>query len=360
VFGLHAYHRDIVIRAVLAIAVLAVLLVAPRQARAAFSPLGPALTPVFTDGARYAAWQRERYVTRVLDTSTGETFDLATPRIVLQGPQPQSRPGQPTPPRPTYEFPCRVTSLGAGLLVWDCLSSGGPSDVKPPWGLRLFDLRTRTEVPVRGLGGLSTRFPAAEAFGFGDVGSQWVAGVTVQTPPSRRFFLNWRTGRIVAGELTDRPSNARSRYVRDLDRAGLETRLCDPLRRMETRGAGYQYERPFGLALVPTGTRWDPVAPPVLRLDRCGRPPLRLARCRCWDARLASGLVSWHDGARVVVYRAHTGRRTAISTAGLIAGGSVVPEVVVRHTARQVFLAVSGAPPNQGDWRVYAAPLAAR
>jgi hypothetical protein len=348
-----AYHRAV--RVAVTLGLLAATLAAPAGAAAgSFRPLATGKTAATSDGERFVAWQSDQFArTYILDTRTGQRFQVTTPTIRYRAqPPPPPPPGYPPPPDPEHEYSCGLGGVGSGLLLWDCGFIGGAAPLVTPWGARLLDLRTRTPVPVHGEAALRRRYPDAEAFGFVGVGRRWLTGYTKPAYGGRRFFLDWRTGRVVDDGRAIGPSPLPGHQVRDLDNPTLNTTLCAPLRRRETEAAPYRFDFPFGLS-VRRPPRFGAYG--ALVLDRCGRRARTIVRWPGWGGQeLGSGVVSWQDGSRAMVLHAATGRRASVSFAGLPRGASTLPEL--QHTATRLVLSLASQGPTY-TWTLYTAPL---
>jgi hypothetical protein len=292
---------------------------------------------VLADGKRYAAWRTPDGATRVLNTRTGKSYEVATPEH------------------------CRdVVAVGGGYLVWQCtavVSSQGSAS-EDDSDARLLNLATRQiQVPTGIAEMLQTNREHDDAsrsisVRWTGVGAHWIVGTRHEGASSAsytsRLALNWRTGEI----REEQPDEAR--LAADPGLPGLARRLCSPLARRpgpERMGSfvtypafgEYQYERPFGLAEIP-----DPRGASRYALERCGTRRIRRLG-EITTPQLGSGYLSFRRGTSVRALDPRSGRvaRWRVPDTG---------HVSVAHTENRVLWDVSTV-----DRRtLYAAPFRAR
>lgn len=236
---------------------------------------------------------------------------------------------------------CPAIAVGTNFLLAGCLH-------QPP---RVFDLAHRThqaiapiawpppgtnDEPISTVAGIGARWLALEQLHRGGI-------VT-------RRYQDWRTGRIA------REAGAGS--VPDLDTPALARPLCEPLSRPlgdSFEFADYQYERPY--AVYRTINR-------ELLLCRCGHADVTVVAHRAASIQLAGGVLTWltiHPGSerRRWHYDVHALLLLQAKTA--LTWRLALPRTrrvaSVQHTARAVYVTVTGNDERTGKHVVLRAPL---
>lgn len=159
--------------------------------------VGAAVSSVYTDGVRWAAYEPSRGVTRLMDTIAGTSVNRDDPEGCAGG----------------------LDAMGGGELLYDCTDPMCPPEhghlcvLKWPEGSPLeyetfarfvmVDIATGAQHVVVGTEGTSlgasmegASTQATVWFG-GPIGSQWMTGGDSEQLTSKRFFLNWHTGSVI-------------------------------------------------------------------------------------------------------------------------------------------------------------------
>lgn len=291
-------------------------------AHAAPHAVGQTVDGVVADGERFAAFAPSVGVTRVLDTQTGTSFDVATPRCESEG------------------F-AAIIAIGGGQLAWWCYSAP----------IELLDLRSRVvRIPPGQAAWLADEWdPTALGDGWAitwrAIGRYWLLGYEYDVGHSdsreRALAYNWRTGEL----RRNAPGN---RYrAASPDARSLGRRLCRPLHRHRSPQSpdeerppflDFEYQRPYALAeiLRVTRTRDHINEVETLSLERCGRRRgTRLGPYVRHSEQLGSGWATWNSGRYVRAYDARHRRRRQ---------WEFPPPVEVTHTAARVFVATGTTP----------------
>ncbi len=191
--------------------------------------LGAAVSSVYTDGVRWAAYEPSHGVTRVMDTIAGTSVKRDNPEGCAGG----------------------LEAMGGGELLYDCTDPMCPPEhahlcvLKWPEGSLLgyetfarfvmVDIATGAQHVVVGTEGTSlgasmegASTQATVHFG-GPIGSQWMTGGDSEQLISEQFFLNWHTGLVISesGSI----GTPRDYDWEDLNSEQLMQPLCRPLRR---------------------------------------------------------------------------------------------------------------------------------
>ncbi len=273
------------IRPLLLIALLGALWPAQAEGRVRWKPLGPAVTPVFSDGVRWVAYQPTTEETRVIDTAQRASYSVVTP--------PECRP----------QYGTRgIVAIGGGQLMWDC----APRGANRP---RLLDLDTRAvhdPVPAEGEGTVSTN-PFLGEGPLLRVGKQWIERnlLVGSGKVYARRYINWRTGTV-------RTDAGTAREAVDLDSTSLLVPMCTPLYRGPATGLNigwgpFTYDGRYGLA---------PGTAPRERivLERChARPKTFAVSDALSDVQLAGRLVTWPDRDGFHAYAPATRKRMVVN-----------------------------------------------
>jgi hypothetical protein len=307
--------------------------------------LGSAVSGLYTDGVRYAAFEPTAGTTLILDTRTRREQRRADPPGCTAG----------------------LVALGVGELLYDCSPSpcggyiaanagGLPGDpygaCYPPFGslqattyrYEVVDVLTGVAHQVAGLGGPVT-FGGDEPATLEQIGSTWAAGFTSGYHANVEVFLNWHTGQS-RYDSQEGPSGLTS--AEDLNRAGLLRALCRPLQRAVQDDSGnypyfepFLYARPFALNSTPDGQ---------LQLLRCGSRRSRTLAHHgdTTGAQLGASILSWPGGtARTPT--AHTATLQPRSPHWLATIRTYrLPSswATVQHTATSLYATVTDGAPN--------------
>jgi hypothetical protein len=214
----------------------------------------------------------------------------------------------------------------------------------------LHDLRTgasRVPVGYDSLPGSLGYFESIELYA---VGSWGVSGAVTGYRWAFALRLNWRTGAFALDNLEFLPPGV----VEDLNKPGLLTRVCTPLRPRVKRTdiplshtTAYfplAYDRPYGLTRAGRhGKR--------LELLRCGSHRVRLLARNCrgfCDHQLGGGVATWVETRRVRQGRHYSYRSRAFSheirrrrTTAWPVLTAALP-ATIRHTADNLFASTIG------------------
>lgn len=182
-----------------------------------------------------------------------------------------------------------LIAAGAGRLLFACPRA---AEYPPPpdrYAVVLARTGAEREVHVS-----NPFFPSAygERPTFDQLGASWLGGRVSFYRSAISYFVNWRTGRVVAG---DRDPFGAARWL-DLNFASLGRSLCRPARRLRL-GDGRSIERRDRFRASPRveGSWVLAGRGPgrAIGLGRCGRAPAPLRPGGPREAVLGGGLVSW-------------------------------------------------------------------
>jgi hypothetical protein len=238
--------------------------------------VGVAATPLYTDGAGWAAYEPTAGTTRIIDERTRHSTNRTDPEGCAGG----------------------LLALGGGELLYQCAhgscprygcmertADGGYVDAS----YAVEDIVGGAVHPVVG----ANHLPLDESEGPGytqlsAVGSQWVQGETNSVYSGYRFFLNWHTSEL--REEGHQPAGG-FKTVEDLSSPALAESMCSPLTRTFSLGIHqrlpptFVYEFPFAVANNEEGE-------PSLR--RCGSLRSQvLPGKQATSLQLGGGLLSW-------------------------------------------------------------------
>lgn len=341
--------RSVTSRVVLAAGLLAAALTLtdPVGARAAISLrlLGRSITPLYTDGDRWAALEPSVGTTEIIDSSTGQSATRSDP-VGCEG---------------------GLRGIGSGELFYMCIPEGCPpnyvnagiitcpAEQDATIGYRharyvVVDIYTGQQQPVAGADRLPYR---GELFVTDDsaepqleaIGTEWAQGYSAGETPrcylaacqlGDLFYVNWHSG-----ELVESDGNL-AREVVDLDAASRFRPLCSPLRRIAYREP---YAHEAGRAFLPIDYA-PPFAVTAGRLFRCGRKHGESLPGDQDGAQIGGGIASWGIGYPSVLMATRltvTGREwhAAIDAfAGPPQHGDVNQPILFQHTSRAVYESV--------------------
>lgn len=287
----------------IAVGLVALALAGPAAA-AGLRPVGKTVDAVVSDGARWVAFSPDYDTTRVIDTRTNRSFDVATPDGCSA-----------LDPNSTDLGASGVLAIGGGQLVWGC----EPDDPVGQEPLRMLNLHTRRVHKPAGLDAMlagegSPHSAGSWSLRWRVVGTHWIVGrdrrSASEQSEERTIAYNWRSGRV----RHNWPASARA--VPDPDLPALRRRICRPMRRTRSPFVlgetlppfvDFQYDQPFGLEQVVRiahGTETD-----TLALGRCGSSRRRpLGQYLRDSEQLGGGRVSWYYNAYVRLFDARSGR----------------------------------------------------
>jgi hypothetical protein len=233
------------------------------------TPAGTSHGAVYTDGVRWAVYERATGMTTVLETASGHSR---------------------TSPNPSG---CRLTAVGSGELLYrcedlPCAICEAPSGVYPAtWPVRYVveDAASGQRVEVHRVPWTSPNPPFPTR-----IGRTWLEGETRNYKESTRFFVNWRTGTGSEG-----PSKLAPHEGLDLDAPSLVRRFCAPIKRPPSLPESIFgvpeliFEPPFAVSYIAGEPRGE------LRLLRCGRQQSYQLPADGWtlEVQLGGGVLSW-------------------------------------------------------------------
>jgi hypothetical protein len=245
--------------------------------------IGKSVTRLYSDGARWAAYEPSVGTTRVIDASTGRAVDRPNPRGCDYSPHGGG-----------------LVAVGGGELLYSCeasgclfIYSGCPGPNREYWQGRYIveDAATGREHEV-------SRLPFDPEGPYLDtIGSQWSGGEAVAYRYRHVFYLNWRTGQVESP--TENPATSGI----DLDSATVMRPFCTPVRRILNLGF-YKESEPEPLYSPPFAIERRKIKVPGFELNsgveialrHCGsqrRERLSLSRSDMTSAQLGADIVSW-------------------------------------------------------------------
>jgi hypothetical protein len=270
--------------------VLVVLLLAVASPNAHAGPrlklIGGSVTSLYTDGARWAAYEPSAGVTRLIDSKTRRLSNRTDPTGCAGG----------------------LVAVGSGELLYHCEQQCPPSPndrgcVFPndsgEGGFNWYedtryvaeDLATGLAHPIVG----DSRLPIANTSEGGDtalgaIGRQWVEGTVSVYHGGDHYWLNWHTGRLVEEDSRIRFD---AREAVDLNSVGLVRPICAPLTH-DTEFNTIEVSALLFFAYVAPFAVESPEGQAHGRLRRCGSDQARsLPGVAPWSLQLGGGVLSW-------------------------------------------------------------------
>jgi hypothetical protein len=309
--------------------------------------VGKSVTRLYSDGARWAAYEPSVGTTRVIDADTGRAVDRPNPSGCNYSPHEGG-----------------LVAVGGGELLYSCEVSGCPfvySGCSGP-NREYWQARYVVEDAATGREHEITRLPYnSEVPILHTIGSQWAMGEAVAYKYKYTFYLNWHTGQVASPELS--PTEGI-----DLDSASLNRSLCSPVLHGESPQAIQPpvepepaYAPPF--ALEETGYELNQ---PRLVLLRCGsvrQQPLP-GDDEDTSLQIGGGIISWiaqgknRSGAMYATRLNYHGRRWHGPTFHLL--GPKYPSHVkiaqawtLQHTSTTVYQSVPAEEEDKGPMLIY-------
>jgi hypothetical protein len=269
-----------------ALAVLVALLVGVAAPSAYGTPrlrlIGTAVTRLYSDGVRWAAYEPTAGTTRLIDARTGRWSRRHDPEGCAGG---LIAVGSEDLLYQCSHQPCEHRSLQFGGCVVE-----GPGEASFDANYVVVDIATKIARAVVGDRHLPLDdSPVGGYTHLTAIGSQWVEGETSSERSGYVFFLNWHTGEV--RQETERP-NGNYPTFEDLDNAKLVRPICTPLRRRAAADPGVRGALPFAYA-APFAVEADEVAG-ELSLMRCGSHLVHaLPGERAGSLQIGGGVLSW-------------------------------------------------------------------
>lgn len=292
---------------------------------------------LYTDGARWAAYEPMAGTTRLIDTVTNKTIERPDPEGCADG----------------------LIAVDGGEILYSCEDPECPEHERScplPSNNTLAstryvveDIGSDEQHPVAGEDTLPNQSPEAGIGGLSEIGSQWAEGGIGTHVGAYQFFLNWRTGQLVLAEKEESETS-----VEDLGNPGLKQRLCKPITRPENKAeykfslyAPLQYEPPFAV-VGPLDTS-DPEADVPLQIRKCGSGK-RVFPPSGGGVQLGARVLSWAGNGAYITPLYVKGREwhgPYYKLLGLPMGREVEGPLV-QHTSSMVFVTVqTGLTPAQ-------------
>lgn len=242
---------------------------------------------LYTDGARWAAFEPTAGTTRLIETIKNKTIERLDPQGCSDG----------------------LIALGGGEMLYICEDPECPEHERRcslPSNNKFTSSRYVTEDIVSGeqhlvVGDdmLPNYTPEGGLGGLERIGSQWAKGGIGGHAGGNEFFLDWRTGRLVWER-----EEASENNIEDLSSAGLTQRLCKPITRPKNKG-NYQSVAYSPLAYEPPFAIVGPLEPSdleikvALQIRKCGSGK-RMLPPDGSGVQLGARILSWvGDGAYV-------------------------------------------------------------
>ncbi|HEY2636474.1 MAG TPA: hypothetical protein VGI54_03725, partial [Solirubrobacteraceae bacterium] len=274
-------------------------------------------------GGALIAYDPTPATTRVLETATGETFDVATPDT------------------------CRLAATGAGRVLFGC----------PPTDLYAYALSDPLVLDAEA-SSWSRPSPFAErdradqpysdllpAFVLDGIGARWISGtlsvLDYDTELHIPDYLPYGSGGP-SRQMWPQPNQ-----VIDLDSPSALRGVCGPIKRSEYGGL-LRFQRPWALERRRGG---------ALRVQRCGsgrRPTLSNCPQNCTATRLDGGVATWIETAQV--HLAAAAHPHPVFVARLPGGMTAVTAIPAHGTAYVLARRFDGATRPSAP-RLYAVPL---
>ena len=250
--------------------------------------VGTSVTPLYTNGVRWAAYEPTTGTTRIMDARRGQWFSRRDPEGCAGG----------------------LVAVGTSDLLYLCthppcrqgfLGSPGGCSVQIGSEAQL-DARYMVEglasgaaEPVAGEEHLP--FDDSEGGGFTAltrVGSQWVQGETNTLYSGYVFFLNWHDGELRTERLQpdgEPPQPDGEHLTVDLDSPNLTKPICAPLTRIWASGIHSWGPLPFAYAPPFAATGYEDGK---VTLERCGSQAARSLPGQESDSlQIGAGILSW-------------------------------------------------------------------
>jgi hypothetical protein len=252
--------------------------------------IGKSVTWLYTDGARWAAYEPSAGITRLIDSKARRSSNRPDPTgctgglVAVGSGELLYHCEQQCPPSPTSDGAC-VFNKGSGQYNWY-------QDTR----YVAEDIATGLSHPIIG----DNHLPMANIDEGGStslvaVGRQWVEGIVTIYHGGGRYWLNWHTGRLVEEDASMRFDAGK---VMDLNSSSLVRPICTPLARATPNSNGVNLE----VSDFPSFAYVSPFAfeSPEEReeahghLRRCGsRQTQTLPGVAPWSLQLGGGVLSW-------------------------------------------------------------------
>jgi hypothetical protein len=285
---------------------LALLLLAAPAASANGAPhlklVDKSATRLYSDGARWAAYEPVAGTTRIIDAATGRTINRRDPKGCAGG---LVAVGSGELLYVCAHPPCprgKEDNLGEGgsghnpaNRYFGCVVGGAEQHEHLDASYIVRDIATGAQHPLTGANHLP--FDDSEGGGYTQldaVGGQWVEGETNTLYSGYLFFLNWHTGEL-REDGTQPPGGFQ--IVEDLDIPGLLRPICTPVTRKFSLGIHhwqpppFEYERPFAVennGYSEKGTEGE------LHLRKCGSHQARsLPGKEAVSLQIGARIISW-------------------------------------------------------------------
>lgn len=275
------------------------------------------VTPVVTDGDRYAVAGLADGATRLFDTRRGTSRDVGTPSCV-----------NPVAPADAIDTPLRF--VGGGYVVWQCRTDTPGNQL-----IWVQDIQTNRRFVAAGTATLWSAelgSAAGSTFRVISVGRHWLYAIrSAYHSPTQDALIGVDTPRTIIGIAGHRPRDTIA-----LDRPHGTRPLCQGI----TRKAGVDEagisELPYEPLLFDRPFAVNPVNRDLRPIQACAHTPAAPRRVPVQYAQAGGRVLTWAENGTVRA-RTYTSRAMAVrSVKGAITG--------VSHTRNRVFVSVASSP----------------